>query len=76
MKIFILGYVGFEMFTYDSNQGFVIIAEDEQEARKMAQNNICDEERFSRDFWLNNEFSTCKELEFKKGIVLTDFHAG
>ena len=76
MKTFILGYVDHDMFCYDSNMGFVINAENEKEARELAQSQICDERGHKDDFWVNPSFSKCEELKLNKGIVLTDFHEG
>jgi len=61
--------------TYDRNNGFVIAANDEFEARKWAASQIGDE---ISDGWLNTELSSCTELsgDMPQGIVLADFHAG
>ncbi len=75
---------------FDKAFGFVIRAETEDQARKIAQENGGDEVR-SRLFpngvtgetvvcnnaWLSSEYSTCEELTSKGecGMILIDFHA-
>lgn len=68
---------------YDKAFGFVIIAENEEEARKIANENGGDETgkisnmvyRTGGNPWLSDEYSTCVELtaEHGKGVVIRDF---
>lgn len=63
---------------WDCNHGFVIRAQDELQARNIAQQQISDEYMESKDFWLNSNFSTCEVIttKGKAEIILNDFHAG
>jgi hypothetical protein len=60
---------------YDCNDGFVIRAETEADARKIASEQRGDE---GSEVWLSSEKSTCDELlqSGDVGVVLQDFHAG
>lgn len=71
---------------YDKSFGFVIIAETEESARALAQENAGDEKRgeFLGKFtarthtpWLEEKYSSCKELTAagELRIILQDFHA-
>lgn len=63
---------------YDCYHGFVIAADDEQEARKLAHERGADEKRANRNAWLSAKYSDCVELVAgdTSGIILSDFHAG
>lgn len=68
---------------YDKAFGFVVSANDEKEAIKIAHNNAGDENRGeflsqktanTKQPWLDKRYSTCKELVAKEtGLVLRDF---
>lgn len=60
-------------FPYDKNHGFVIRAETEDSARKIANSRSADE----GDVWANDKYSTCIELisSGEEGIILIDFNA-
>lgn len=60
---------------YDCNNGFIIEAETEQQAREIAADAHADE---GRDAWLNSKWSFCDELkpDGEPGIWMRDFHAG
>lgn len=63
---------------FDKNFGFVVRAETEIDARKMADNAACDENSeidSIRSPWLSPDYSTCVELtaEGEPGIIITDF---
>ena len=80
MKIFILEPVDpyDSMWTgYDLFDGFVIQAEDEKQARGIADANGADENLFQRP-WLSDEYTTCKELVAGDGpgVILSSFNAG
>ena len=76
MKLFKLE--AHESAGWDCNQGFVIRASNEKEARDMAQSKICDEKGASKIFWLDDKYSSCSEisLEGDSEIILQDFLAG
>lgn len=59
---------------YDKFFGFVIRAESEERARKLA-GLICGDE--GDQAWLDSSLSICKELlaEGNEEVVITDFHA-
>lgn len=74
-RLWVLRRVGGEGTpTYDCNDGFVIRADDEAEARLMASKASGDE---GADVWLSRAESHCEELlqSGEPGIILTDFHA-
>ena len=66
---------------YDRVFGFVVRAEDEGHARKLADEESGDEKdryEFPRRFpWLDSKYSTCEELlaEGAVGIVMNDTHS-
>lgn len=58
---------------YDKNFGFVINADTEKEARKIAQENGADE-TYMWNAWIDENYSTCVELSKEsKGIIMKDF---
>lgn len=59
---------------YDKAFGFVVRAETENEARRMAQEQSGDE---GDTAWLSSEFSTCTELtaDGEAAVVIRDFAA-
>ena len=67
-------------FGYDETQGFVVVAETEDEARKIAQKNGGDETAWDSPFWTDSEMTTCRELRAEHfpeaKIILRDFSAG
>jgi len=60
---------------YDKSFGFVIRAEDETEARSMADQCGGDEKHTFADAWLSAEYSTCVELtaEGESDIIIDDY---
>ena len=65
---------------YDKAFGFVIRANDEEEARKIADSNAGDEnERYitikNNHPWLDEKYSTCNELttDGESELIITDF---
>lgn len=62
---------------YDKAFGFVIRAENEEQARKIADENAGDENYGGEHPWLNSKQSTCVLLtnEGKQELVLRDFNA-
>lgn len=48
---------------YDKCFGFVIVANNEQEARLLAHKNACDENTNNKTPWLHKKYSTCIEVE-------------
>jgi hypothetical protein len=70
---------------YDKAVGFVIRAENEQEARKIANDNGGDEVgeirnhayRTGGDLWLDGNFSQCIELTIdgEKGVIVRDLRS-
>ena len=64
---------------YDIFDGFVVQAEDEGQARGIADENGADENCGGRrEPWLSQTYTTCKELvaEGSAGVVLGSFRAG
>lgn len=71
---------------YDKHSGFVVRAETEKEARKIAQSSAADESGRNEEprpawvniAWLYAKYSTCVELtsEGKAGVVMSRFNAG
>lgn len=74
---------------YDSFSSFLIEANSEEDARKIAQDNGGDEISYwypgytkheTIPYWTSDEFSTCQELsstDFKPGeIIMSSYHAG
>jgi len=61
---------------YDKSFGFVVIADTEKLARKVAHDNAGDE---NDDYspWIDSKYSTCDELtpEYGKELVMKDFAA-
>lgn len=67
---------------YDKCFGFVISAENEEEARNIAHENGCDENRGwfcdrkisnTQSPWKEEKYSSCKELiDMEKGIIMAD----
>jgi len=72
--------------TWDCNDGFVVAAESEEQARRMAADCTVDEGSYFGDrydpqcpAWLSAEWSRCVELvpqDMKAQIILVDFRAG
>ena len=63
---------------YDENAGFMIAANDEQQARVLASYAVIDEPSVT---WIDPTLSACIQVGTatrgtKAGIVLTDFNAG
>lgn len=84
MKLWILRPVGFSDIDlrgtswdpwYDKAFGFVIRADNEDQARAIAQANGGDETRESRTAWTDATLSTCEPLsdEGEPGVVIRDF---
>ncbi len=69
---------------YDKTFGFVVRAENEADARKMADENAGDENNYRRvhasgdgNPWLHTAFSSCKELlaDGEAVVIIEDNHA-
>ena len=62
---------------YNKAFGFVVRAETEEEARKLADGEAGDENRDVCQPWLNAKYSSCVELKVKgePGVVIRDFAA-
>jgi len=69
---------------YDKCFGFVVRAETELEARKIAQENAGDEKNnyrgsnvFGKKAWLDKTLSSCEELREngEKGMIIKDYHS-
>ncbi|HDY89355.1 MAG TPA: hypothetical protein ENH82_14715 [bacterium] len=60
---------------YDKCFGFVIRTTTEEKARKIADENHGDENRDTKNPWLNPELSSCEPLTImgSEGIVIKDF---
>ena len=60
---------------YDCNDGFVIRAKSEKQARKLASEDFADE---GKDCWLYSDKSSCEKIKStgENEIILKDFHAG
>jgi len=69
---------------YDKNFGFIIRAENEKEAREIANKNAGDENRVeflnsktagTKTPWLDDKYSTCSEISNngEKGLIMQDF---
>ena len=60
---------------YDKSFGFVIRAETEEKARKIADENAGDENHDAKHPWLNSLYSNCKELlsDGKESLIMKDF---
>ena len=69
---------------YDKNFGFIIRAENEKEAREIANENAGDENRGeflnsktsdTKTPWLDEKYSTCVEISSngEKGLIMQDF---
>ena len=73
MKLFLLTR---DNYTWDEYDAFVIRAENEEEARKLAAKE--GESSFESIHWLNKTVSKCEEIKIKgdKGIILSSFNAG
>jgi hypothetical protein len=63
---------------YDCYDSFVICAENEEEAREIAQASGADETNWGKTpFWTSSKYSTCELLTPKeKGVVVSSFNAG
>jgi hypothetical protein len=64
---------------YDSYEGFVVRAKNEDQARAIAQARIADERLDNEHFWLNPKYSSCEVLTARGGqvgILLASFNAG
>lgn len=61
---------------YDENQGFVVRAETEQQAREIASKRLFGDE--DPEMWLYARFSSCVEitLDGSPEIILVDYLAG
>ena len=68
--------------SYDCCVGFIIRAETEEQARKIADDNSAREnykDYYKRNpVWLSSEYTTCTELSIKgkAGIIMADIHEG
>jgi len=64
--------------SWDSFDAFVVRAENEREARELAQREIADEKRVAEDFWLNDGYSKCVVLKETgvSEVILGSFNAG
>ena len=62
---------------YDKAFGFVVNAENEQKARKLADINAGDENRDTRHPWLDEKYTTCIELiaSETEEVIIIDFHS-
>ncbi len=62
-------------FQYDCAHGFVVRADDEASARKLAAKQAGDE---GRKVWLSALVTRCEELteDGATGVIMVDFHAG
>lgn len=60
---------------YDTAEGHVVVAETEEEARRIAADNCGDE---GRQEWLSEERSTCVKVDTRSGsrLILRSFNAG
>lgn len=60
---------------YDKAFGFVVRANSEAEARKLAHEGAGDENRSGKSPWLTSAYSTCVRLPSKgeAGVVMQDF---
>jgi len=60
---------------YDKSFGFVICAETEESARKIADKNAGDENLDDKHPWLKTSWSTCKELlpNDKEKLIMKDY---
>ena len=63
---------------YDRSDGFIVAATSEQEARRLADKDACDENMCGRNPWLNPDFSTCKVLVpgQEPGVIMCDLMHG
>ncbi len=64
---------------WDTVQGFVVAANDETEARKIAAEHVGSEEYFNGHInpWLDDKLTTCAPLSRDEpGLILRDFNAG
>ena len=63
---------------WDCNQGFIIRAASEDEARSLAQEQIADEKYTNEEFWHCPKCSSCEEVVINDipKIILTDFLSG
>jgi hypothetical protein len=64
---------------YDKAFGFVVRAENEEQARTMANDDSGDENGWKKEMnvWLSPVYSTCNELtaDGNLGIIIKDFHS-
>ena len=60
---------------YDKAFGFVVRAETEEEARRLANEKAGDENRYEMRTWLDSTYSTCKPLTYEgtPEVVMRDF---
>lgn len=72
MKIFVLHRL--DDIDWDEYIGFVVCAEDEIEARKLA----IERDSCSRSLWLDHARASCIEIthDSEKGIILESYNAG
>lgn len=65
---------------YDKNHGFVIRAESENDARKIAHNEAGDENnsKFSKEPWLDSKYSSCDVLleDGEAGLIMEEYLPG
>jgi len=69
------GSKGYNPFDYDCYHGFLVRANNEDEARRVASESAFDE---GAEAWLDSNLSYCDELSLDGPleILLSDFHAG
>ena len=62
---------------YDKSFGFLIKAENELEARQLADSRGGDENRHANHPWLDEKYSTCVDLNEVEvtGIIMSDFRS-
>lgn len=60
---------------YDKAFGFVVRAETEEKARRIADDNAGDENYDAKHPWLSSRYSICEELssEGKEDLIMKDF---
>ena len=80
-KLWLLERTYDDIFSYDENYGFVICANTEKQARKIASLESGDENdsKTITSPWLRPEKSSCRQLiaeNEKIGLILRDFNAG
>lgn len=62
---------------YEEDSEFIVIAESEEEARQIVyKSEFQTEGKYYWHEWLDSKRSTCKEVPFKKGIVVRHWERG